>query len=217
LSSVGSDADASSLARLEEERNLLYTMSVSGNPLLGTGWGLPYQKVTSFYANYRAEWVLALYTPHNSLLGITVFAGLVGILGIWWVVPVTAFLAARGYNRSTHPTNRTAAMVAIAMLTAYSVHCYGDIGFQSLTCGLILGVALATAGKVAAWSRTPASRKPVQSPAGDARTTRGTLPAAPNALASRMQDVHGLRRAMPTAANGAAARTGRAPTQRAGP
>src|SRR5262249_13426108 len=49
LSSTGSNYDASSLARQEENRNILYTMSVTGNPLLGTGWGVPYQKLTNRY------------------------------------------------------------------------------------------------------------------------------------------------------------------------
>jgi len=152
LSTTGSNTDPSSLARQEEVRNLLYTMSVAGNPLLGTGWGWPYQKFTSIYANYSAEWVLALYTPHNSLLGLAVFGGLVGIGGIWLVVPVAAFLAARGYRRSTRAVDRAAAMVAVGILAAYSAHCFGDIGFQSFPCGLVLAVAIAVAGKTSAWT-----------------------------------------------------------------
>jgi hypothetical protein len=149
--------DASSLARQEEVRNLLYTMSAFGNPLLGTGWGWQYQKNTSVYANYSADWVLALYTPHNSLLGLAVFGGLVGIGGIWIVVPVAAFLAARGYVRSTRAVDRAAAMVAVAILAGYGVHCFGDIGFQSFPCGLMLGVAIAVAGKTSAWTSLSAA------------------------------------------------------------
>jgi hypothetical protein len=171
LSTTGSYTDPSSLARQEEVRNLLYTMSVAGNPLLGTGWGWPYRKMTSVYANYRAEWVLALYTPHNSLLGLAVFAGLVGIVGIWLVVPVAAFLAARGYHRAAHPIDRAAGMTAACILPAYSAHCFGDIGFQSFPCGVILGVALAVAGKLAA-------RTPVQAAAGAAGSRRRRPPVA---------------------------------------
>jgi hypothetical protein len=170
FATTGSNADPSSLARQEEVRNLLYTMSISGNPLLGTGWGVPYQKLTSVYANYSAEWVLALYTPHNSLLGLAVFGGLVGIGGIWLVVPVAAFLAARGYRRSEHHLDRAAAMVAVGMLPAYGVHCFGDIGFQSFPCGLILGVAMAVAGKVSAW--TSRNREAEAKSRGDGRPAR---------------------------------------------
>jgi O-antigen ligase len=152
LSTAGSNEDVSSLARLEEIRNLLYTLTTAGNPLLGTGWGIPYQKTTSIYANFGADWWQYPYLPHNSLLGVAVFGGLVGILGIWLVVPVAAFLATRGYLGARGPADRAAALAALCILPAYGAHCYGDIGFQSLTCGLILGVALGVAGKVSVWA-----------------------------------------------------------------
>jgi hypothetical protein len=152
LSTAGSNDDASSLARQEEVRNLLYTLSVNGNPLLGTGWGLPYQKVTSVYSNFGAEWWQYAYLPHNSLLAVAIFGGLVGICGIWMVVPVAAFLATLGYRGATQATNRAAAMCALGILPAYAAQCYGDIGFQSLTGGLILGVATAVAAKVSVFA-----------------------------------------------------------------
>jgi hypothetical protein len=155
LSTAGSNEDASSLARQEEIRNLLYTLTATGNPLLGTGWGVPYQKLTSVYANFGPEWWQYLYLPHNSLLGIAVFAGLVGICGIWLVVPVAAFLAMQGYRGSTGGIERAAAMAALCILPAYGAQCYGDLGFQSLTGGLILGIALAVAGKVSVWAVPP--------------------------------------------------------------
>jgi hypothetical protein len=150
LSTAGSNEDASSLARQEEVRNLLYTLSATGNPLLGTGWGMPYQKVSSVYSNFGAEWWQYAYLPHNSLLGVAVFGGLVGLCGIWLVVPMAAFLGTRGYRGATRPADRAAAMAALSILPAYAAQCYGDIGFQSLTCGLILGVAMGVAGKVSA-------------------------------------------------------------------
>lgn len=150
LSTAGSNADASSLARQEEVRNLLYTLWATGNPLLGTGWGMPYQKVSSAYSNFGAEWWQYAYLPHNSLLGVAVFGGLVGLCGIWLVVPMAAFLGTRGYRTATRPADRAAAMSALCILPAYAAQCYGDIGFQSLTCGLILGVAMGVAGKASA-------------------------------------------------------------------
>lgn len=162
FSTSGSHEDSSSLARLEEIRNLLYTLSAVGNPLLGTGWGHPYVKVTSVYANFDDSWWQYLFLPHNSLLGIAVSGGLVGLLGIWLPVPATAFAATRGYRRSTHQVDRSAAIAALCVLPAYGAHCYGDLGFQSLTCGLILSVAIAVAGRV-----------PVSGGQGDAgRSTR---------------------------------------------
>ena len=152
FSTTSSYEDASTLAREEEIRNLLYTVWSAGNPLLGTGWGMPYRKVTSFYANYGNEWWQYGYLPHNSLLGVVVFAGLIGLCGIWIVVPVTAFLGTRGYRGALGPVERAAAMSAVCILPAYGAQCYGDIGFQSFTCALVLGVAIGVAGKVSAWA-----------------------------------------------------------------
>ncbi len=157
----GSDEDASSLARLEEIRNLLYTLSSAGNPLLGTGWGVPYQLVTNIYAHFSADWQLWRYTPHNSLLGVAVFSGLIGVFGIWLVVPVAAFLGARGCRGAPGLFERAGAMAGVAILPAYAAQCYGDIGFQSVTCGLLLGTAMAVAAKTSVWADAadPASRR----------------------------------------------------------
>jgi len=83
-----------------------------------------------------------------------VFGGLVGISGIWLVVPVAAFHAVRGYRGGARRLDRAGAMAALCILPAYGAQCYGDIGFESLTGGLILGVAIAVAGKTAAWAET---------------------------------------------------------------
>ena len=160
LATASGNEDPSSLARQEEVRNLLFTLETAANPLLGTGWGVPYRKLTSVYANFGDEWWQYQYLPHNSLLALAVFGGLVGITGIWLPVPVAAFLAMRGFRAATRPAHRAGAMVALCILPAYSVQCFGDIGFQSLTCGLILGAALAVAARVSVWAAPPAAPAP---------------------------------------------------------
>jgi hypothetical protein len=178
LSTTGSVKDNSSLARQEENGNLTHTLDVSGNLLLGTGWGQPYEKVTSVFANFGPDWWQYLYLPHDSLLGIAVFGGLVGIFGIWLVVPVTAFLASAGYQDSTGVVERAAGMAVIGLLPAYTAQCFGDIGFQSLPSGLMLGVLVAAGGKVYGLSRAGvdatrvtrrAKRSPPLAPAPRAR------------------------------------------------
>jgi hypothetical protein len=170
---TGSDYDPSSLTRQEEARNLLHTLVDFGNPLLGTGWGVPYDKAETYWSNYDSGWVLTLYTPHNAILGLATFTGLVGMIGIWGVVPVGAYVAARGCLGSSRPVPRTAAMVALSSLTAYSVHCYGDIGFQSFVGCLIFGAALGTAGKVAAWSEVLPAARTATMPIVGGRTVPG--------------------------------------------
>jgi hypothetical protein len=186
LSTAGSDADASSLARQEEIRNLLHTLATIGNPLLGTGWGVPYIKVTAIYAQFGQEWWQFQYMPHNSLLGVAVFGGLVGLFGMWLVVPVAAFLAVRGQRGATRPAERAGAITALCILPAYGAQCYGDIGLQSLTCGLLLGVAVAVAGKVAALGQRAAAL-----PAGRTRVraafSSGPAPREADGAALRMR------------------------------
>jgi hypothetical protein len=155
IATSGSDADSSSLARLEEIRNLMYTLTNAGNPLLGTGWGVPYQQVTGVYTHFEGGWWQYPYMPHNSLMGLITFSGLVGAFGTWIVVPVSAYLGARGYRGAKTPIEQAAAMSAVCILPAYGVQCYGDIGFQSFTCGLVLGVVMAVSAKLAAWAEVP--------------------------------------------------------------
>jgi hypothetical protein len=148
VSTVSSYENSSTLAREEENRNLLHTLSRQRNPLAGAGWGMPYQKVSNFYADFGEAFAQHEYQPHNSLLGIAVFSGLIGLAGIWLVVPVSAYLAMRGYRAAAGPVERAAALAVLGVLAAYGVHCYGDLGFQSLTCTLLLAAAMSTAGRV---------------------------------------------------------------------
>lgn len=177
FSSVGSDEDNSSLARLEEMTNLIYTFTDFGNPVLGTGWGHPYQKISSVYANFGKEWWQYAYMPHNSLLAVVAFGGLVGLFGILSVVPVGAFLATRGYRSATTAVERAAAMASLAVIPAYTTQAYGDLGIQSTTCALILGTTLGVAGRVSALA--PARRRGAEEPAAaDEHVPRRLLPAA---------------------------------------
>lgn len=177
LTTAGSNYDPSSLTRQEEARNLLHTLVDLGNPILGLGWGLPYDKAETYWSNYDAAWILTLYTPHNAILGVATYSGLVGIIGMWGVVPMGAYLAARGFRGTTELVPRAAAMVTLGALTVYSVHCYGDIGFQSFPGALLLGAALATAGKVAAWSEAQPAARAVTTPAGGGNAAPEPQPA----------------------------------------
>jgi len=220
LATTGSNYDPSSLTRQEEARNLLHTLVDIGNPLFGTGWGRPYDKVESYWSNYNVEWVLVLYTPHNAILGLAAFAGLLGIMGIWGVVPTAAYLAARGYGGSTSAVPRGAAMVALGTLAAYSVHCYGDIGLQSFQVSLIFGAALATAGKVAVWgearqsSEALSAAQKVTAQAGGGRPAPEPQPAYRLARAPWRRREPAAPRPAPSGAKGAAVRPNRAPKPR---
>jgi len=186
LTTTGSNLDPSSLTRKEEIRNLLRTLVDTGNPIFGTGWGVPYVKTESIWSNFDPKWVLYLYTPHNSLLGLAVYSGVVGVVGIWAVVPVGAYLATRGCIGSSNPILKTAGMAALCTLAAYSAHCYGDIGFQAFQVSLVFGAALGAAAKVAVWAEAtqPAPESAAKSPKSAARRPHpGQVPQRPRSVA----------------------------------
>jgi hypothetical protein len=149
-STAGPNADASTMARNEENLNLILTYIQ--HPVVGSGWGHPMTSVSSYYAYFGGFDVMYPYTPHNSLAALLAFAGLVGLFGTLLVIPVAAFLAARACRFAVLRVDRMATMAAVCYLPVYGVHAYGDIGLQSVTSGLLLSVALAVAGRASVWT-----------------------------------------------------------------
>ena len=98
--------NASKLARNEEDRNLVYTFRRS--PLLGTGWGHEYEALTRVYSAVfeKTAFTQYGYLPHNSLLALFAFTGVLGFLGMWAFVPVATFIATRGYRRARKARDR---------------------------------------------------------------------------------------------------------------
>jgi hypothetical protein len=150
-STVGETDNTSTLARKEENLNIILTYIQ--NPILGSGWGHPMKSVSSYYAYFGGGFdEMYPYTPHNSLAALVAFTGVVGLFGILGVIPVTAFLAARAARFARRPLESAAAMAAICYLPVYGLHAFADIGLQVLTGGLLLSVALAVAGRVSVWT-----------------------------------------------------------------
>jgi O-antigen ligase len=147
----------STLYRDGENYNLIYTLRE--NPLLGTGFGRPFdekQPLDDISGGFK-EW---RYLPHNAVLGLWAFTGLVGFSGLWSVLVVGLLLAARSYRYARSSGDRIAASAAMAGIAVYLIHCWGDIGFTESKSIFLVGAALATAGQLAvstgAW--TVASR-----------------------------------------------------------
>jgi O-Antigen ligase len=163
---VDSKVDGSTEWRDMENYDMCYTMR--HNPLLGTGYGHGYEeevgtpKLTSVY-------VLERYAPHNSILGLWVYGGLVGFAALWSMLMVAVFFAARAARYATVPIDCTAAIAAVAAILVYVVHCYGDMGLGTWTSVCTAGPALAFAGHLAvstgAWpSRRARARSPAATP-----------------------------------------------------
>lgn len=143
---VDSKADLSTAWRDLENYNLFVTLK--HDPLLGTGFGHEYEEavrlpdISSGYALYR-------YAPHNSVLGLVAYAGVVGFAGIWMVIPIGVFLAVRSYRLATLPRDRVASLTSVGVLISYMVHCYGDMGLGTWVSVFTVAPALALVAKIA--------------------------------------------------------------------
>ncbi len=143
---VDSDFDTSTAWRDWENYDLYATLR--RNPLLGTGFGHEYDEVVRL-PDISDSYTLYRYAPHNSVLGLLAYGGLVGFAGLWMLIPLGVFFAVRSYRYATDPSDRVAALTALGVLVTYLVHCYGDMGLGTFTSVFTVGPAIALVGKIA--------------------------------------------------------------------
>ena len=142
---VDSKKDLSSLWRDLENFNLVETFKL--NPLVGLGFGHPMVeriRLPSVVGMYELE----PYIPHNSVLGIWAFGGIVGFALLWSLFPVGAFFAVRAYRYSRTPLERTTALSAAAVQIAYLLQGYGDLGFGTWGPVFTVAASYAMVGKI---------------------------------------------------------------------
>lgn len=144
---VDSDEDRSSEMRDIENFNLI--MTLSPNPLVGTGFGREYDEVvrsddiSMIFPQYR-------FVPHNSVLGLWAFAGLLGFSCVWAPLVVALYLALRVVRLAPGSIERTAAMASATAIVAYIFQGYGDMGLQSWLATLLLALGVAVSSQLAA-------------------------------------------------------------------
>jgi O-antigen ligase len=143
---VDSEVDKSSEWRDLENFNLVST--VKANPVAGTGWGHPMVEAVKL-PSVVEEYELEPYLPHNSLLGLWAYTGVVGFTLIWMFMAVALYFAARAYRMATQPFDRTAALSSFSMIVIYMVHLYGDMALGTWTSIYLVGLAMVVAGKTA--------------------------------------------------------------------
>jgi hypothetical protein len=144
--SVFTQTDASSGTRDIENYNLM--MTLRPNPLLGTGLGHEYNEVsraydiTGAFSQYR-------YIGHNSVLWLWSVAGYLGFTAIWLTIVVAVFLARRSYALATRASDRVASAWVLAVIAAYLVQAWGDMGMHGWVVVMLMSAALALSGKLA--------------------------------------------------------------------
>jgi len=157
---IGSKTDASSQWRDIENFNLIYTYSL--HPLLGSGFGHP--MVDKIHLpDVTAAYELEPYVPHNSVLGLWAFGGLLGFACLWMIFPVGMFFTVRAYHWAANPLERVTALGAAAAQICYLVQGYGDLGFGTWGSVFTVAAAYALVGKICiargAWSAERATRR----------------------------------------------------------
>jgi O-antigen ligase len=177
---VDSKADPSTMWRDLENYDLFFTLR--HNPVFGTGYGHGYDEIV-WLPDISHSYALYRYLPHNSILGLWAYGGLIGFTALWMLLVGGLFLAARAYRHAVTVDDRTVALTAVATVVVYLAYCYGDLGLGTWTSVFMLAPALAVSSRLAvatgAWPKisvavprrepTPAVEwRPI--PAADTRT-----------------------------------------------
>jgi hypothetical protein len=138
---VDSKSDGSTEWRDFENLDLIATLKTS--PLFGLGYGHKY------IGNTTDVYIQEHFLPHNSMLGLWAFGGIIGFALTWMFLPVGAFVACRAYNVAQRPIDRVVALSVLQMLMIYINQCYGDLGMGPPTGVLLMAASLSVVGKLA--------------------------------------------------------------------
>jgi hypothetical protein len=137
-----------SSTRWREIENWNIAMSMREAPVLGIGLGGVYTEyvkgddISALFTEFRA-W------PHNSVLGLLLFAGPLGFVAIWALPALVVFLAVRSHRAARRADDRTAALACVATVIACAVLAFGDTGTHFVQYRLLLALAVAISGKLA--------------------------------------------------------------------
>src|SRR5262249_9446707 len=139
-----------------ENYNLMYTLRQY--PVLGEGYGNGYWEIVPLPP---MGYPLERYCPHNSLLGLWVFSGLIGYTMMTALWAGGVFFGVRALSAAKVPVDRAAALLGFGTVLIYLVQCWGDIGLGSWTGVFITAAGIAVSGKLAvttgAWPAKEAS------------------------------------------------------------
>jgi N-acetylglucosaminyldiphosphoundecaprenol N-acetyl-beta-D-mannosaminyltransferase len=153
------EQDDSNRARELEDAGLVLTLQ--GNRLIGKGFGQPFEEMSDVYsAGMESDFTSYRYLPHNSVLGLVAFTGLLGFPLAWVFLSVGAFLAARARAFARRPSEQVLATVAFCVPLVYGLQAFGDMGLQSHKANLLLACALATAARLAVLTGAWPLRRP---------------------------------------------------------
>jgi hypothetical protein len=158
LASVTTQEDRSTKARNAENLGLVATVRQAGS-LAGTGWGHGYVELTNRYSIAKSM-ELWSYVPHNGVLGLLAYTGILGFAGYWLAFPTAAFLNARLAKLGNTEQARSAGLVSSTLMIVCGNQIYGDMGIFSLRTMYLLAMSYAVAMRLpprgGVWPGAPA-------------------------------------------------------------
>ena len=141
------DANVDSSTRWRDFENYDLVSTYSRSPLFGSGFGHPFIEEIKL-PDITKDYDLEPYIPHNSVLGLWAFGGLVGFALLWAIYPVGMFFTVRAYRSSRTPIERITALGAAAVQICYVMQGYGDLGFGTWGPVFTVATAYALVGKI---------------------------------------------------------------------
>jgi hypothetical protein len=143
LRSVVIQDDRSSSTRDVENFNLYYTYKT--NPLLGIGFGKEYIEfsrgdyIGDVFPQYK-------FLPHNSMLGLFAYGGLIAAGGYYVIFPAVLYLGLRATKRFYTPERWALSMWGASGIAAVLIQGYGDVGLHDQIIGVLGGISLGICG-----------------------------------------------------------------------
>jgi hypothetical protein len=126
FATVSTKEDASTLARNAENLGLVATANAWGFGL-GSGWGKPYIQLSNKY-DISGAFELWQYVPHNSVLGLLAFTGVLGSAAFWLAVATGVYMNARIARLASDPVARSVGIIGAAQVVVCANQLYGDMG-----------------------------------------------------------------------------------------
>jgi len=161
---VATQEDASTKARNVENLGLIATANAYGS-LTGSGWGHRYVELSDKYQIHEFE--LWPFIPHNSILGLLAYSGILGAMGFWFPFSTAMYLNARLAYQGRTPMGRRAGVIAATQMVVCANQMYGDMGiFSSKTIYILAasyGIAMRLPAVDGVWSSSARSARPAAS------------------------------------------------------
>jgi hypothetical protein len=142
FATVSTQEDASTLARNAENLGLIATANAYGFAL-GSGWGKAYICLTTKYDISSFE--LWQYVPHNSILGLLAFTGVIGSCVFWLAIATSVFFNARIARLSTDQKTKSVALIGVTQVVVCANQLYGDMGLFFFKPMYVLGISFGIA------------------------------------------------------------------------